>query len=143
MYGAYVKAADPSQPWFGKLTLEMHARPEYQEPVAPVAACFKEVQCAEPGCFRCEAKQGGYKFRWFHPLWEAEYLAKKKPQAWDPHETDKIAEERDRQFQLDQVLHQQVMRPRMQSFLSALDAAGGSVRAVVLDQFRKKSDDGR
>ena len=67
MYRAYIKVADPSQPWFGKLSLEVHTRPECEEPVAPVAACFKEVQCAEPGCFRCEVKRGGFRFRWFHP----------------------------------------------------------------------------
>ena len=108
MYDAYVKAADPSQPWFGKLPLEKHASPKGQEPVAPVPACFKEVQCVEPGCYRCEVKRGGYSFRWFHPLWEKEYMATKQPLAWHPHETALIAEERDRQFQLEVVLNQRV-----------------------------------
>ena len=143
MYRAYAQAADHARPWFGKLSLEMHARPNFKEEVAPVAACFKEVQCSEPGCFRCEAKQGGYKFRWFHPLWEADYLAKKAEEAWDPHETEEVREKHDRTFREKRVLHQEVMRPRMQSFLSALDATGGSMRDVVLELHRKKTGDSR
>ena len=143
MYRAYIKVADPSQPWFGKLSLEVHTRPEYAEPVAPVAACFKEVQCAEPGCFRCEVKRGGFRFRWFHPLWEEEYMAAKQPHAWHPYETDQLSQQRDEEFRIAQVEHQKKMRPQMESFLRALDAAGGSVRTVVLDVYRKKQNDGR
>ena len=93
---AYLRAAVPTQPWFGKLTLEMHARPNFKDMVAPVGPCFKEAQRSEPKCFRCEVKQGGYKFRWYHPLWEADYLANKVEHAWDPHETEEVREKRDR-----------------------------------------------
>jgi hypothetical protein len=41
------------------------------------------------------------------------------------------------------VEHQKKMRPQMESFLRALDAAGGSMRTVVLDVYRKKQNDGR
>ena len=141
LYHAYVQAADQSQPWFGKLSLEMHARPNFKEVVAPVAACFKEEQCEEPDCFRCNVKQGGFKFRWFHPLWKADYLANKAPEAWDPDETEKVRQDRDAAFLAARELQQQEMRPRMESFLSALGAAGGSMRALVLDMYRQKTGD--
>ena len=143
MYSAYVKVADQSQPWFGKLSLELHASPNYKEPMAPVAACFKAEPCVEPDCFRCKVKQGGYKLKWFHPLWKAEYLANKAKEAWDPDETEKVRQDRDIAFQAARELHQQEMRPRMESFLSALEANDGSMRAVVLEMFRKKTGDSR
>ena len=44
--------------------------------------------CTAKGCFRCGARRGGFKFRWYSHMWEAEYLRLKKPNSWAP--SDKI-----------------------------------------------------
>ena len=143
MYWAYVKVADQSQPWFGKLSLELHASPHIQEPMSPVVPCFKAELCVEPDCFRCKVRQGGFKFKWFHPLWKEQYLATKAKDAWDPDETETVRQERDTRFEASRFLREAGMRQRMETFHSTLEANGGSMRAVVLEMFRKQSPGSR
>ena len=46
---------------------------------------FYAVRCAGgPSCKRCVEGNGGYKFRWFSPLWYRAYVAGARPGSWLP-----------------------------------------------------------
>ena len=44
--------------------------------------------CATVGCRRCALGQGGYKFHWYSPQWQAAYLRLARPGAWKPAQLD-------------------------------------------------------
>ena len=133
MLQAYCKAAHPHHPWYGQLKLERHALNAYGAPVAPADACCLEVQCTDASCFRCEIQKGGFKFRWIHAMWLADYKMTKATTAWDPDETPDETSRLDDEWRLKQPEYQRLERQKMDAFRIDMDAAGGSLPTHIMN----------
>ena len=70
MYSAYKDTVRETDPWFGKLTMRIHAGEGQVRPVRRVTV----IPCVRVDCYLCNAKLGGYTFRWYHKSWRDRYL---------------------------------------------------------------------
>ena len=132
MLTAYRKSARPHHPWYGQLKLEQHAFRAFGITVADVDECCWPAPCTEPSCFRCEI-QGGFKFRWFHDMWAADYNRLKGRGVRGPDESPEETARLDEEWRQKQPEYQRLERQRMETFLSAMDAAGGSMTKHLMN----------
>ena len=126
MLSAYMAQVRPGDKLYG-LTIYVHRMPDYVTGELHLPACVTPVPCATPSCFRCSVMQGGYIFRWFHPLWMDAYLQLKRRDqwVWTPGETDEETTRFDAIFQTHAAAHEMMMRAKMASFHAQVAAAGG------------------
>ena len=70
---------------WGQLLISVHFAGPYEPDDTTVPAGFYTVKCNEGiTCARCAEGRGGYKFRWFSPLWSTAYVAGAREGAWLP-----------------------------------------------------------
>ena len=132
MCRAYQECARPEHRWFGKLTMEFHRNKHDADISTTVPRCCLMAKCSDLSCFRCEIKQGGYKFRWSHPLWAANYERWKADGAWSALETKEETWRLDLAWQQRQPEHQKQMRDKMNEFERQLALAGGCLRTHIM-----------
>ena len=126
MLQAYLKKVSPGDENYG-LTVQMHQRRDYGIPPVHLPASVTPIPCSTTSCFRCSVLQGGYSFRWFHPLWQDEYLQLKRrgPLVWTPGETAEETMRLDALFQAQTADHEAMMTTKMAIFHAQVEAAGG------------------
>ena len=144
MLEVYKTFARPEHPWYGLLTLEQHEHNvNIGIPAAYVPASYLEVKCTDASCFRCEIKKGGFKFRWLHSMWVADYDRRKAHGAWSPYETQEETARLDDEWRQRHAEHQQRVRQQMDEFNRQLAAAGGSMRKHLMNLLGQKENDRR
>ena len=133
MCRAYQECARPEHRWFGKLTMEFHSNIHDADISTAVPRCCLMAKCSDRSCFRCEIGQGGYKFRWSHPSWVANYELRKAAGAWSALETEEETRKLDQAWQQRQPEHQQKMRDKMDVFERRLAFAGGCLQTLIMN----------
>ena len=133
MSRAYQECARPEHPWYGQLKMEFHAHKHDADTCTTVPRCCLMARCSDLSCFRCEIKQGGYKFRWMHPSWLWNYERRKADGAWSALETEEETRRLDDAWRQRQPEHQQKMRDKMDEFERQLARAGGCLRTHIMN----------
>ena len=137
MLSAYQSVVRPSDEWYGHLTVDVHKMTDHGVSIQWPPS-VKPVTRATPSCFRCDVRQGGYVFRWFHESWKAAYLqAKRQEDAWSPEETAEETARFDAAFQARQPVHQVMMREKMRNFEAQVAAAEGDLRQPIMNLARE------
>ena len=121
---AYLSVTRPGDAWYGRLTVQVHRAPRGCVPTWPPSV--RPTACTAPSRFRCEVRQGGYAFRWFHDAWAAPYVRMRRIRllAWSPDETPEMSASFDAEFQARQPAHQMEMRAQMRDLATQVAAAG-------------------
>ena len=70
MFSAYIATVKETDPWFGKLTMRIHACDGEIRPLSSVTM----ISCVRMDCNRCRNRWGGYVFRWYRKSWYDKYL---------------------------------------------------------------------
>ena len=70
---------------WGRLPITLHGAGPLEAEELTIPPGFYVTKCMEgSNCARCTTGRGGYKFRWFSPLWAQAYLAGAREGAWMP-----------------------------------------------------------
>ena len=70
---------------WGRLPITLHWAGHFETEEIIIPPGFYALKCKEgTNCTRCATGRGGYKFRWFSPLWTQAYVAGARKGAWLP-----------------------------------------------------------
>ena len=99
MYSAYLRYefgrqqthfrhADWRPVWWGQLDMIVHRVPHVpgMTLVRPDTKTVQERACEKERCPRCEARMGGYQFRWYSCYWTKTYNEVRRGGAWEAPE---------------------------------------------------------
>jgi len=122
MMNAFLKAGTR---YHGQLTVRIH-RSLFQAEATKAWHNVRPEPCSTSDCFRCNVKQGGYAFRWFHQDWASFYIQYRRGgYTWTPGETAEEAASKDTLYQQQLGPSQEKTRRDMMKMQFGLLATGG------------------
>ena len=131
MLGAYLSAASADPNWQWTLELREHRHVDFGIPGPQYGPFVIPTPCQSRPCFRCEIMQGGYMFKWIHPLWSSLYQNRRRGIAWTPEETPEDTRRLDDAFVANQRSSQAERRQQMQTFRAAVREAGSLQQHLI------------
>jgi len=145
MSRAYEACARPEHRWYGRLRMELHEHNRRHDDASCTAqpSCYLKAKCKDPSCFRCEIKQGGFKFRFMHAMWVSDYERRKAAGAWSPCETEEETLRLDDEWRQRQPEHQRKMWEKMDEYERQLARAGRCLRMHIMNLLAGKENDSR